>query len=109
MTREATSIDISALPEVARLVEQARRTNTVLALYWGDEEVATLSPARSPRPHHRVMTQIVDTSNLPSVPYRTVDEMMAARPAHAGRAFSDDEIAAALEEERVHAWRRKSS
>jgi hypothetical protein len=107
MTREALPIDISDMPDVTRLVEEARRTNTTLALRWGEEEVAKLSPVRSRR--RRPGRRFVDTSDLPPVPYRTVDEMMATRPGYAGRAFTDDEITAALEEERARAWQRKSS
>ncbi len=97
------------MPDVTRLVDEARRTNTTLTLLLGDEAVATLSPTRSPRRLHAAVTRLVDTSDLPPVPYRTVDEVTASRSQWTGRAFTDAEIAAMLEQERTERWRRKTS
>ena len=47
MTRQSVPIDISAMPEVARLVEQAMESNTPLRLQQGDEDVALLTSRRT--------------------------------------------------------------
>ena len=45
MTREAPSIDISTIPELARLADEVRTTGTPRRLRRGDEDVAILAPA----------------------------------------------------------------
>jgi hypothetical protein len=107
MTHEATT-DISAIPELARLVDQVTQTRRPQALQHAGRTVALLVPATQPS-RRRTTTTLVDTSALPPVPYRTVDELMASRPGPVPRAFTDDEIGDALEEDRVARWRRKSS
>ena len=46
MTQEAPPIDISAMPELARLAEEVARTGERRVLRRGDVEVAVLIPAR---------------------------------------------------------------
>ena len=109
MTREAARIDISTMPDLARLAEEVARTRTARVLQRGDEAVALLVPAGGTG-RRRTPVQLVDTSTLPPVPYRTIDELLASRPAGPPpRAFTDEEITAALEEDRADRWRRKSS
>jgi hypothetical protein len=109
MKREAASVDLSTQPDLARLIAEVKRTRRPQALQEDGETVALLVPAGRPRRGTQPRRQLVDTSSLPPVAYRTVDEMMASRPPWQGRAFTNEEIEAALEEERVDAWRRKSS
>jgi hypothetical protein len=52
MTRHATPLDISAMPEVARLAEEVARTGQARVLRTDDQDVAILSPAR-PAPRRR--------------------------------------------------------
>ena len=49
MTREAARIDISTMPDLARLAEEVARTRTPRVLRRGDEDLAVLSPARPKR------------------------------------------------------------
>jgi hypothetical protein len=49
MTREAPPIDISTMPELARLADEVARTGTPRVLKRGDEDIAILSPARPKR------------------------------------------------------------
>jgi hypothetical protein len=49
MTREAAGIDISTMPDLARLAEEVARTRTPRVLRRGDEDIAVLSPARPKR------------------------------------------------------------
>lgn len=109
MAREAAAIDISAYPDLVRLIHEVKRTRRTQAIQENGKTVALLVPAGGPRRGTRPRRQLVDTSALPPVPYRTVDEMIADRPLPTPRTFTDEEIKAALEEERVTAWRRKSS
>jgi hypothetical protein len=48
MTREAIPIDVSAMPELARIAEDVASTRTPRVLTRGDEEIAVLYPV-SPR------------------------------------------------------------
>jgi hypothetical protein len=109
MTREVAPVDINALPGLDRLVEEIARTGAALPIRRGDQTVAVLSPVRSKRRGHPRPVRLVDTRALPPVPHRGVDELLASRPGWTGRAFTDEEIKTALEEERVRARRRKSS
>jgi hypothetical protein len=52
-TAAAATLDIAALPEVVRLVEEVRRTGAPLLLRRGDEDLAVLSPAPPARPTRR--------------------------------------------------------
>ena len=58
MTRETTAIDISTMPDLARLAEEVARTRTPRLLRRGDEDIAVLSPARPKRrPRGKRVTQ----------------------------------------------------
>jgi hypothetical protein len=109
MANEATRIDISSMPDLARLVREVERTRTPWRLEDAGKTVALLVPAgRNAR--RRKPVRLVDTSSLPPVPHRTIDELIASRPpGPPPRAFTDEEIKTALEEDRVDRWRRKSS
>jgi hypothetical protein len=107
--RELERIDITELSGLDRLVEEVARTRTPRLIARGDEDLAILVPAPRGRSRRAGGLQLVDTSALAPVPYRTVDELIASRPGSVGRSFTDEEIAAALEEERAESWRRKSS
>jgi hypothetical protein len=109
MTRKAAPIDLRSRPDLAQLVEEVKRTRQPQPIQENGETVALLVPAgrRRRAPHRQPL--LVDTSDLPPVPYRTVDAMLASRPPYTGRAFTDDEIKAALEQDRVDTWRRKTS
>jgi predicted nucleic acid-binding protein len=78
MTHEAAT-DISAIPELARLVDHVTHTRRPQALQHEGRTVALLVPAAPPL-RRRMPTTLVDTSALPPVPYRTVDELVASRP-----------------------------
>lgn len=52
MTRHATPLDISAMPEIVRLAEEVARTGQPRVLRAADQDVAILSPAR-PTPRRR--------------------------------------------------------
>ena len=49
MAQELTPIDISTMPELARLAKEVRDTGTPRRLRHGNEDVAILSPTRPPR------------------------------------------------------------
>ena len=49
MTREAARIDISTMPDLARLAEEVARTRTPRVLRRGDEDLAILSPTTPKR------------------------------------------------------------
>ncbi len=49
MTRELAPIDVSAMPDVARLAQEVARTRTPIVLREGGEDVAVLSPAPAKR------------------------------------------------------------
>src|SRR3954470_23018053 len=49
MTREALRIDITTMPDLARLAREVARTGTPLVLHQDETDVAVLSPARAPR------------------------------------------------------------
>src|SRR5262245_37964261 len=109
MTREAVPVDISTMPEVARLVREMARDGRPRRLREAGTDLAILSPARIAQQRRGARVRFVGTGDLPPVPYRAVDELLASRPAYTGRTITDEEIKAGLEEERVEAWRRKSS
>lgn len=48
MSRAHEAIDISGLPEVARLAEDVRRSRTPQVLRRGDDVIATIVPAKPP-------------------------------------------------------------
>jgi hypothetical protein len=52
MTREAVSIDISTMPDLARVAEEVASTRTPRILTRGDKEIAVVFPA-SPRRRRR--------------------------------------------------------
>ena len=47
MARELQPIDISGMPEVARLADEVERTKRPRVLRRGDKDIAVLMPARS--------------------------------------------------------------
>ena len=49
MARELAPVDISTMPDLARLAEEVRSTGTPRRLRRGGEDVAILSPARPRR------------------------------------------------------------
>jgi hypothetical protein len=49
MIRQGDAIDISAMPELARLAEEVARTGTARVLRRDEEDIAVLVPARLPR------------------------------------------------------------
>ena len=49
MARDAPPVDISTMPDLARLAEEVARTGTSLVLRRGDEDIAVLSPATPKR------------------------------------------------------------
>ena len=99
MAREAAAIDLRSRPDLAQLVEEIKRTRRPRLIQEDGETVALLVPAG--RPRRARQRHLVDTSALPPVPYRTVDEMLADRPPWTGRTFTDDEINTALEDDRI--------
>ena len=107
MAREAARIDISMHPELARLVEEVKRTRQPQALQEDGETVALLVPAGRPRGGTQPRRQLVDTSALPPVRYRSVAELVRHRPVAPARSFTDEELKEAIDEARVEAWRAK--
>jgi hypothetical protein len=108
MASELQPIDISRMPELAQLAEEVHATRTPRVLRRGDQDLALLVPAGRSRPR-ATRTMLVDTSALPPVPDQTIDELVASRPGPVPRAFTDEEITAALEEDLADRWRAKSS
>ena len=107
MTREAARIDISTMPDLARLVQEVKRTRQPQALQEDGETVALLVPAGRPRRGTRPRRQLVDTSMLPPVPYRSVAELVRHQPVAPARSFTDEELEEAIDEARAEAWRAK--
>lgn len=109
MAREAARIDISAMPDLAKVAREVERTRTPRFLEDAGKTVALIVPAGGTHRRQKPV-QLVDTSGLPPVPQRTIDELIAGRPpGPPARAFNDEQIKAALEEDRADRWRRKSS
>jgi hypothetical protein len=108
MASELTPIDITGMPDVARLAEDVRRTRMPVVLRENGADVAVLVPAGGTARRTKAV-QLVDTSSLPPVPERTIDELIASRPGPSPHAFTDEEINTALAEDRADRWRRKSS
>jgi len=67
MVREAQSLDISEMPEVARLADAIARTHTPCVLRRGDQEIAVISPARRRARRRSGMTQAQRDAVLASV------------------------------------------
>lgn len=109
MTREAASIDLSTQPDLARLVAEVKRTRRPQALQEDGETVALLVPAGRPRRATKPRHQLVDTSALPPVHYRSVAELVRHQPVAPARSFTDDELKEAIDEARAEAWRAKHS
>ena len=106
MTREAARIDISTVPELAQLVQEVTRTRRPQALQQDGQTVALLVPAgRTVRGTLR--RQLVDTSALPPVPYRSVADLVRHQPVPPARSFTDAELKEAIAEARAEAWRAK--
>jgi hypothetical protein len=58
MVREAVLVDVSAMPDLARLAEEVARTGTPRLLRRGDHDLAVLSPAKlKRRPKGKRVTQ----------------------------------------------------
>jgi hypothetical protein len=108
MARVIASIDISAMPDLARLADEVARTRTPCVLRRGDEEIAVLSPARPRRRRQTRRGQLVDTSSLPPVPKVTVREL-AGFAGKLPQPLTWEEVEAIVEEERAAAWRAKYS
>jgi hypothetical protein len=106
MVRE-DAIDVSTMPDLARVVQELRRTRRPQAIQENGETVALLVPAgrraRATRPRHR----LIDTSALPPVPYRSVAELVRHQPVPLARTFTDQELKEAITEARAEAWRAK--
>jgi hypothetical protein len=74
MASEWTPIDITNMPELAQVAEEVQRTRHARLLRRGEEPIALLVPAGRGRPRP-TPALLVDTSSLPPVPPRTVDEL----------------------------------
>lgn len=61
MAREAVAFDLREIPDLARLVQEVRRTQTPIVLRDGDQDVAVLSPAPDRR---RRMKQRVSPEDI---------------------------------------------
>src|SRR5688572_6134676 len=109
MGNDELSVDISDMPDVVRLADEVARTRRPCVLTRGGDRVALVIPlGAATQREERRHTHLVDATSLPPVPFRTIDELLAARPAEPMRYFSDKEIEAALEQDRVERWRAKS-
>jgi hypothetical protein len=106
MVREATRLDISAMPDLVRLAETVADTGRPYVLERDGEVVAKLVPTRG-RGRRVRSTRRIDTSKLPPIPYRSLDELIADRDPPPSRAFTQEEIEEALERDRAEAWRSK--
>lgn len=107
MTREATRIDLSTHPDLARLVQEVKRTRQPQAIQEDGETVALLVPAGRSKRVTQPRRQLVDTSALPPVPYRSVAELVRHQPVPPARSFTDAELKEAIDEARAEAWRAK--
>jgi hypothetical protein len=101
-------VDITDMPDLARLADEVARTRRPCILRRGEAKVALLVPATRNQLSRAGLT-LIDTSGLPPVPRWTIEELVASRPPEPTRRFSDEEIKAALEADRVEAWLKKDS
>lgn len=108
MVREAVRVDINTLPEIARLVEEVERSRTPRRLERNGQTIALLVPAGSGRRRERADI-LIDTSDLPPIPYRSLEDLIADRDPPPERTFTPEEIADALDCDRAEAWRSKNS
>jgi hypothetical protein len=106
MARDAIPIDVSTMPDLARLVKEVARDGRPRVLREANADVAVISPVRGRAPRRRPM-RLVDTSALPPVPYRTFADLVRHRPAPPARSFTDEELKEAIDEARAEAWRAK--
>lgn len=105
MTREATRVDITDMPDVARLAHYVQKSRSSCVLEQDGEPVALIVPAGGRR---RKPVQLIDTSALPPVPHRTVAEL-AGFAGSLPRPLSWDEIKVIVDEERadsheIYSW-----
>jgi hypothetical protein len=107
VVRDVVRIDVSAMPELASLAEDVERTRTPRVIERNGEPLALLVPTRR-RGRRGVRRTLVDTSALPPIPYRTLDDLIADREAPPTRTFSWDEIKETIDRERAQAWRSKN-
>ncbi len=107
MTAEPIPVDVSAIPELARLADEVNRSRTPRVLRRDGTDLALIVPAGS-RTRRRAKFTLIDTSDLPPVPHRTVDEV-AGFAGRLPRPLSWDEIRAVVDAERAEAWRAKYS
>ncbi len=108
MVREAVRIDIATAPPLAFLADEVERTRTPRLLERNGEPIALIVPAGGTR-RRSPSTTLVDTSHLPPIPYRTLDDLIADREPPPPRAFTKEEIRDALDHDRADAWRAKNS
>jgi hypothetical protein len=108
VVREATPIDIGAVPELAHLVDMVTRTRRPQAIQRDGETLALLVPAGR-RSRRRVRTTLVDTSSLPPLRYHSLKELLQDREPPPPRPFTSEEMKAAIARERAEAWRAKNS
>jgi hypothetical protein len=107
MTREAARIDISTMPDLARLAREVERTRTPRLLEDAGKVLALLVPAGPPRRTSRPRRHLVDTSALPPVPYRSIADLVRHQPVAPARSFTDEELKRAIDEARAEAWRAR--
>src|SRR3712207_5672181 len=107
MTRETPAIDLSTGPDLVRLVQEVKRTRQPQAIQEDGETVALLVPAGRSQRGTQPRRQLVDTSALPPVRYRSVAELVRHQPVPPARSFADAELKEAIDEARAEAWRAK--
>lgn len=108
MVREAVGVDLDTLPEIARLVEEVERSRTPRRLERNGRAVAMLVPAGGRRRNGRPAS-LVDTSDLPPIPYHSLEDLIADREPPPDRGFTEEEITTAVDRDRAEAWRSKYS
>ena len=107
MVREIARIDVSTMPDLAELAEEVERTRMPRLIERNGEPLALLVPADR-RLRRGNLRSLVDTSTLPPIPYKTLDDLIADREPPPPRAFSWDEIEETIDRERAEAWRSKN-
>lgn len=107
MLQEVVPIDIDTIPEMAGLIDEVTRTRRPRAIQREGVIVAVIVPTvRNAR--QRSTTRLVDTSHLPPIPYRTIEEMMQDRDPRPSHAFTEEEIKDVVDHERTARWRAKN-
>lgn len=105
MTAER-QFEAGSIPELSHLIETIVRTRQEQVILLDGKPAARILPLRRPA-SNRTTKALVDTSTLPPVPEQALDDLLTRVSGVSRHAFSDEEIRAAVDLDRVEPWHAK--